>query len=115
MGTATIQIADGIGLEEQTINDPRALSLGFPGAGDTLFLLFFFIARSFQLFRRRILEEKRQALAVGRPHEAADVLNGVGEQLGFAAQAVEQVHLGLSFVTLGVLALGEEGDELSIG
>ena len=56
------------------------------------------------------MQNEDEALAVGGPGEIVDVLNGLGEALGFAAHAVEEPNLRLAFV-----ALGEEGEILSVG
>ena len=95
----------------KAVDNPGALRLGFLGSGSLVVsLLLTLTRRGFQLFGGRIAQNQDQALAVGRPAEVFDVLDGLGELLGLAAQPIEEVDLRLALVTLG-----KKGEKLVVG
>ena len=69
-----------------------------------------FVFRGVELVGRGILQDEDEAAGVGGPGEVVDVLNGVSELLGIAAEAIEKPDLGLA-----AIASGEEGDVFVVG
>src|SRR5215472_8935075 len=93
----------------EAVDDQRARGLGlflvFVGLGGVV--VFFFC--SFKFLGRGIAQDQHHALAVGGPGEVFDVLRSVGDALGLAAHAVQQVDLSLALA-----APGEKGEVLAI-
>src|SRR5580693_144003 len=117
MGAATIEVANGVFLENQAIDDPWALGLGFFGGGVFVIavIVFGLFGDGFKFLGRGITEDEHQASAIRRPGEIVDTLSRFSEALGFTAHAIQHIHLGLFFLALGIFALGEEGEEFPVG
>jgi hypothetical protein len=117
VGAATIEVADGVFLENQAINDPGALSLGFFGGGVFIIavIVFGLFGDGFKFLGRGITEDEHQASANRRPSEVVDTLSRFSEALGFTAHAIQHINLGLFLFAFGILALGEEREEFPVG
>jgi len=110
MGAAALKIADFIDLELVAVDNPRALGFCLFVFGVVVLAFGFgFRFRLLQFLRGRVLQHEDEAFAVGRPGKLFDVLDGIGDVLGFSAEAVQQPDLGLAFI-----ALGKKGEKLVV-
>src|SRR5205814_8588758 len=107
MDAAAVEIADGVALELETIDDEGRRSFGFGSGGGLVFVLVF---GSFQVLRLGVAKDKNQASAVRRPFEIVNALRNVGEVSGFATKAIEKPDLGFA-----TISGGEEGKVLAVG
>src|SRR6266852_240610 len=90
MGAAAVEVANGVALELQPINDKRTRSLRLGRCGRSrLFLVFC----RFEILGLRVAKNQYEPSAVWRPLEVVHALSDVGQANGFAAAAVEQPHL----------------------
>jgi hypothetical protein len=109
VGTATVDVADLVHFELQTID---YVGLGglllFLGGGFAFFVLGFF--GGFQLLGAGVAQDEDAATAIGRPGEVFDVLRGFSEALSFSAAKIKEPDLGLTLV-----AFREESDGFAIG
>ena len=109
MGTATIEVADFVGFELQTIDDVWFGGLLFFLGGGFAFLVLGFFG-GFQLFGAGVAQDEDDATTIGRPGEVFDVLRGFSKALSFSAAKIEEPNLGLTLI-----AFGEESDGFAVG
>src|SRR5580692_88659 len=102
MSASPVEISHGVGLEAIAIEHEWRRSFWLLRLGVLIFiflvprLVFFFGFGFVQFFRRGILQDEDESLAVRRPDKIIDVLNRIRELLRLTAHAVEQPHLRLA-------------------
>ncbi len=107
MGATTVEVADGVALELETIDDEGRRRFGLWSGSGLIFVLVF---GGLQVLGLGIAENENETSAVRRPFEVVNTLGGVGEVSGFAAKTVEKPDLGFAIVSRG-----EEGEIFAIG
>ncbi len=114
VGAAAIEVAHCVLFELDAVDHPRALGLGFLAGGLLVFIVGIAVpgCGAFQFLGAGIAEDQHQALAVWRPFVGVNVLDGIRNLLGLAAETIQEVELGLAVLVgvaaIRIIALGEE-------